>query len=224
MNKVTLISTEHRESGKCNSGELYRIIESIGPEVIFEEETDDDKYHSYYNQDDSFKSLEIQTITKYKRDYDVKNIPVDGDQDQYLTFEEWEYLDDFFKQYTVYKQIINEHCSLRNKYGFAYLNSERCFELFKKMKITEEQLISFSGPKRDILTRYNTLFQKKHDVRENTMLQNIYKYSKENQYNQAVFLLGYAHRKSMEKKISEYESNDTLILNWSFYSEHIPDI
>jgi len=217
MYNITLISTEHRESGKFNSDELYQIIESINPEVIFEEETDDDKYHSYYNEEDSFKSLEIQTIIKYKRDHDVRNIPVDGDQEQYLSFKEWEYMDDFFNQYTAYKLIIREHCSLRNKYGFAYLNSERCFEILRKIKLTEEQLISFSGIKKDILSRYYTLFHKKHDVRENTMLQNIYQFSKENQYNQAVFLLGYAHRKSMEKKILEYESEDSLKINWSFY-------
>lgn len=218
MYKVTLISTEHRESGKCNSDELYKIIKSINPEVIFEEETNDEKYHSYYNEEDSFKSLEIQTIIKYKQNHTVENIPVDGEPDQYLSFKEWEYMDDFFKQYAAYKQVIKEHCSLRNKYGFAYLNGERCSELFIKMKLTEQQLISFSGFKKDILTRYYTLFEKKHEVRENTMLQNIYKFSKENQYDQAVFLLGYAHRKSMEQKILEYESKDTFKINWSFYS------
>ena len=74
MCKVTLISTEHRESGKCNSDELRKIIESIYPEVIFEEQPDDEKYHSYYNGEDSSESLEIQTILKYKRDHDVSHI------------------------------------------------------------------------------------------------------------------------------------------------------
>ncbi len=95
--------------------------------MIFEEETDDDRYHSYFNDENAFKSLEVQTIIKYKRDHDVRNIPVDGDQEQYLSFKETEYMDNYLKQYNVYKQIIREHCSLRNKYGFAYLNSERCF-------------------------------------------------------------------------------------------------
>jgi hypothetical protein len=37
MYNITVISTDHTESGKCNSDELYKIIKSINPEVIFEE-------------------------------------------------------------------------------------------------------------------------------------------------------------------------------------------
>jgi hypothetical protein len=219
MYKVTLISTEHRESGKCNSDELYNIIESINPNVIFEEETNDDKYLSYYNEEGSFKSLEIQTIIKYKQNHDIINLPVDTQTNQFLSFKEWDYLFERFKQFVAYKQLLKEHCSLRDKYGFAYLNSERCSTIFEQTKLTEEQIIAFNAIGNDYLRRTYNLFQKEHDVRENAMLQNIYKFSKENQYNQAVFLLGYAHRKSMEKKMLEYEPKDTFKIEWSFYSE-----
>jgi hypothetical protein len=37
MYNITLICTVHRENGKCNSEELYNIIEKINPEIIFEE-------------------------------------------------------------------------------------------------------------------------------------------------------------------------------------------
>ena len=87
------------------------------------------------------------------------------------------------------------------------------------MKITEKQLIEFSGINKDILLHIYQLFHKEHDNRENVMLQNIYNYSKENQYNQAVFLLGYAHRKSIEQKISEYETKEKFKLNWIFYND-----
>ena len=36
--EIVLISTVHQEIGKCNSEELYKIIESINPDVIFLEE------------------------------------------------------------------------------------------------------------------------------------------------------------------------------------------
>ncbi len=48
------------------------------------------------------------------------------------------------------------------------------------------------------------------------MLYNIYSYSKENQYNQAVFFIGAAHQNSIIKKIAEYQTIENL--NWSFYS------
>jgi hypothetical protein len=37
MHNITLIITGHREIGICISNELYKIIERINPEIIFEE-------------------------------------------------------------------------------------------------------------------------------------------------------------------------------------------
>ena len=219
MYDIALISTEHRESGKCDPDELYTIIESISPDVIFEEETNDDTFQKYYNEENSFNSLEVQCIKKYLQNHAIKHIPVDIALNQYLTFKEWDYMLDSFNKYGAYKQILKDHCKLRDKEGFAYLNSEKCSELYEKMKITEKQLIVFSGINKIELLRIYKLFHKEHDDRENAMLLNIYDYSKENQYNQAVFLLGYAHRKSMIQKIIEYETKENLKLNWTFYSD-----
>ena len=70
MYNITLISTEHRESGKCNSDELRKIIESIDPEVIFEEETDDERYQKLYNgTHNSIEPLEVQCIKKYLQNH-----------------------------------------------------------------------------------------------------------------------------------------------------------
>ena len=41
MYNITFIGTCHGKYGKCNSDELYKIIESISPDVIFEELTQD---------------------------------------------------------------------------------------------------------------------------------------------------------------------------------------
>jgi pheromone shutdown protein TraB len=49
------------------------------------------------------------------------------------------------------------------------------------------------------------------------MLQNIYNYSKGNQYNQAVFLIGAGHRKSIMQKITKYEKLSEIKLNWKIY-------
>jgi hypothetical protein len=107
MYNITLIATEHKESGKCNSDELYKIIESINPEVIFEEETNDEKYHKYYNEENSFKSLEIQCIIKYLKKYNIKKIPVDIEPNQYLSYREWDYMFETIMRYDVYKKIEN---------------------------------------------------------------------------------------------------------------------
>src|SRR4051812_31711696 len=127
MYNVTLISTEHKENGKCNPDELHKIIESINPEVIFEEEANDDTYKKYYNEEGSFKSLEVQCIRKYLRNHDVKHIPVDLAINH--PFEEWDFMFGEFRKYDIYKQAIKEHCALRDSDGFSYLNSEKCSEL-----------------------------------------------------------------------------------------------
>ena len=70
------------------------------------------------------------------------------------------------------------------------------------------------------LFRIHQLFNKQDDTRENAMLQNIYSYSKKNQYNQAVFLLGCGHRKSMIEKITEYKKMSEIELQWKIYGDN----
>ena len=41
-------------------------------------------------------------------------------------------------------------------------------------------------------------------MRENYMLQNIYRYSEKHSYERAIFTIGAAHRKSVIEKISEF--------------------
>ncbi len=217
MKNVTIISTEHIENGKCNSDELHKIIQSIGPDVIFEEETNDETYQKYYSEEYSFNSLEIRCIKKYLRNNNIMHIPVDIGLNQ--AFVEWDYMFGTFKKYAEYRNIDKRHCAVRAKDGFHYLNSERCMELLDEIKTIERQIIEFSGLNKHELFRVYDLFHKEHDNRESAMLMNIYKYSKENPYNQAVFLLGYAHRKSMKQKIKEYETKANLNLNWSFYTQ-----
>ncbi len=216
MASVILISTEHRESGNCNSGELCKIFESINPDVIFEEETNDDKYQSYYNDANSFKSLEVQAIIKYKQKHSIRHIPVDATPNQYLSFHDWDYLFNTFNKYDAYKQIVKEHCTLRDKFGFAYLNGEKCSDIFNKMKIAEKQIIEFSGINKNELARIYALFHQEHDYRENMMLTNIYNFGRENHYKQGVFLIGFAHRSSIVKKIKNYQANGNAKICWTF--------
>ena len=67
--------------------------------------------------------------------------------------------------------------------------------------------------------RIYTSFHKEHENRENTMLQNILNYSLANDFNQGVFLLGYAHRKSILEKIEKFQSNEEIKINWKFYTD-----
>ena len=216
MLNITLIGTVHSDNGKCNSDELYKIIESINPEVIFEE-LSNDLFNSFYKgKMISDEPLEIKCIKNYLLNNNIKHIPVDIDVSTNLSTGEINYMFDTFKKYDVYRKLENEQYLLTAREGFTYLNSKKCSELFNKKKATEKKLLGFEI-NRNTLFRIYKLFHEEHDERENAMLQNIYNYSKENQYKQAVFLIGTAHRNSIMKKITEFQMKEKLKLNWIFY-------
>ena len=68
-----------------------------------------------------------------------------------------------------------------------------------------------------LLEIYKLFHAEQCDNRENAMLENIYNFSHGNQYNQAVFLIGAEHRKSIMGKITEYEKLSEIKLNWKMH-------
>lgn len=213
MHNITLISTNHTESGKCNSDELYKIIESINPEVIFEE-LSSKRFDDYYNGILTYESLEVKCIKKYLQNHRTKHLPVDIANPDRSSIEIFMF--EKFKKDTEYKKIKCEHNLLKAQKGFDYLNSEKCIDLVKKWTLAEKRIVESATHKEIFLHTYKLFFEDV-DNRENAMLQNIYKYSKEYQYKQAVFLLGCAHRKSIIEKITECEKLSEIKLNWTIF-------
>jgi len=213
MYNITLISTNHSESGKCNSDELYKIIESINPETIFEE-LSSKRFDDYYNGNLTYASLEVKCIKKYLQTHSTNHLPVDianpnRPSNEILMFEE-------FEKDAEYKKLKYEHNLLKAQKGFDYLNSDKCTDLVEKWIRTEKRILE-SATYKDIFLHSYELFYEDVDNRENAMLQNIYNYSKENRFNHAVFLLGSAHRKSIMQKITEFEKLSEIRLNWTIY-------
>ena len=67
------------------------------------------------------------------------------------------------------------------------------------------------------LFQIHELFYEEQNKRENEIIKNIYNYSIENQYLQALVLIGSAHRKSIFEKIEKYKRQENIKLNWTFY-------
>jgi hypothetical protein len=219
MQKVIIISTEHVESGKCNSYELLKILESIKPEVIFEEEPNDDQYHNYYSDQNSFKSLEIQTIIKYKQNHNVVNIPIDKPINEFASLYLLDCFTKIFKRFHDHNNLVGEHCYLRDNNGFIYLNSKECSELNEKKILIENQILSKSGPAKDELVTLYNQFHREVDARETKMIENIWEFSKSKKYEKAVFFLGCAHRESLRKKLLKHEILNNSQMTWAFYNE-----
>lgn len=77
---IVLISTVHKEIGKCNSEDLYKIIETINPDVIFLEAFEE-SYSSYdqmiFSQFGVYKErLELKTLQLYSQNHTFEYVPV----------------------------------------------------------------------------------------------------------------------------------------------------
>lgn len=219
MYNITLIGTFHSENGLCNSDELYKIIEGIKPEVIFEE-LPSKLFDIIYKANSLNLPLdvvtEIKCVKKYVQNHNIKHIPVDIDT-RYISDKEQNWMFDTFEKYDDYNKIDNDQSLLTAQYGFKFLNSDKCLDLSEQKNIIIKNIIGVDINKNELFRVYQ-LFNRQDDTRENAMLQNIYNYSKENQYNQAIFLIGAEHKKSIMQKIIEYEKLFEIKMNWTIYS------
>lgn len=215
MHNITLVCTFHSEIGKCNAEELYKIIEQIKPDVIFEELTPN-LYDILYikNMLADSAPLEIKCIREYKQQHNIKNIPVDievsstysNNVDRMLAF---------FEKYDIYKEIIIEQKKKIEQEGFNFLNTDEFSELVEEQRSVESKILEEVNNNQ--LNRIYKSYYDDIDFRDIIMLNTIYAYSEEINYNQAVFLVGAGHRSSIIRKVAEYQLKKEIKLNWNFY-------
>lgn len=210
---ITLISTVHKEIGKCNYYDLYKIIESINPDVIFLEafENSYSKYHQMlFSQFGVYQErLEIKAIQAYSQNHAFEYVPV---LDIGLS-DEFEKIIAIVSENTKYQKILDNYTLFETVHGFQFLNSKKQIALQEEMRELENRIID------------NKIMHQKAneniDAYEHSMLRNIYSFSKEKSFNKAIFMCGAGHRKTITQKILEYETNETLKLNWIFYNDTI---
>lgn len=226
MSTITLIATAHKENGKCNSRELFKIIEQIKPDVIFEE-IPPGKFEAVYAGTRK-ASLEVETIKAYLLKYPTTHhYPVDLDIDWASEKEIKNEVDgiaficnDYNPEYRYLSGIIPYWTE---KYGFAFLNNDQCSKIIVRQKFLEVQILNElrkdenqQAIDHDALNHAYKLWIAQIEDRENEMLKNIYLYMDSQKYDKALFLVGAAHRRSMMAKISQYEKINETALTWIF--------
>lgn len=212
MVKITLISSFHIIHGKCNPAELYRIIEQIQPEVIFEE-LSTKIFEIVYSPFHQPKSLEAITIKEYLRKYPIRNFPVDNypNIDDLLNESQINW-DDYYE----YRELWNQKLKRIYEGGYYYLNSEECIEFLSKMEATEEAILAeINNPK---LIKEHKKEKSLHNIREYVMLRDIYNIASNYSFDQAIFICGAEHRKGIKEKIKELVTVEKLKINWTFYN------
>jgi len=215
MHNITLVCTSHSERGKCNADELFKIIEQISPDMVFEELTPY-LYDILYNKGifDESAPIEFKCIRRYKQQHNIKNIPVDIEVVSTLSNNVNQMLA-MFEKYDIYKVLEIEQKKKIELEGFDFLNSDEFSDLVEKQRTIERKIVEEINNSQ--LNRIYKSFNTDLDFRENFMLNTIYAYSKENNYDQAVFLIGAGHRSSIIRKVAEYQLKKKLKLNWTFY-------
>lgn len=209
MYNITLFCTRHTEIGKCNSRELYKIIEEFKPEIIFEE-LSTSAYNECYGIQNRF-TLETRTIKMYLQSHNIEHIPVVGSE---LTTDLERKIEIMTKNVN-YRNLLDNLWSLEEKYGFQFLNSEQCEQVLENLKTCENLILRHNND--EILSRIYQLANENIDTYENEIIKNVYHYSSSNKYNKALIFIGAAHRKSVIQKVQEYEKKYKIKLNWTFY-------
>jgi len=216
MPMITLIATKHKEKGLCSPNELYKIIERIAPEIIFEE-VPPSKFAAVYKGSRK-DSLETGTIKRYLQQHPIDHIPVDLDTEEVIDrtiknhFQKISYTFCYYSP--EYNYLSNQLASLSEQFGFPYLNGDQCSRLMERKLILELHLLRIIN--NEMLSNAYTDLSNYLDQRREEMISRIYSYSDFNKYDRALFLVGAEHRKPIMDKVHKFENANKQKLDWNF--------
>lgn len=216
MHTIDLLFTKHEGSGECNSYELYKIIKSLTPEVIFEELSVSNFHRSY--QEEKLRTLETDAIKLYLENHTVKHIPVDTFERPKSYDEQVDYMyarifgNVFHGETRELRALVDQQVASAARYGFRFLNSRYNDEMFSKFIVLKERVLNLLG--NDSLHRTNELEKEVIEKREEAMLTYIYRYCEEHQFSRGLFFIGSGHRASMLQKIRMHNEISATKLNW----------
>jgi hypothetical protein len=214
MNSISLVCTVHEEMGLANSSELLAILERIQPEVIFLE-VPPAAFDDYYGNC-SRRNLESLAVRQYREGRQVELVPVDLPTPPAEFFSNLEELRRRIGKISPeYRRLMKLDDASIREHGFGYLNSEDCGELW--VRVYEDIVSSIKWMNNDsrLLELYES-WRESDDLREKEMIENIYKYCRENTFDKGVFLVGAAHRRPIIHIAREQTRVDPTRIQWDF--------
>ncbi|MEK7476004.1 MAG: hypothetical protein AAB152_10285 [Candidatus Coatesbacteria bacterium] len=212
MKRVSVVFTEHAENGLCNSSELLAILMRINPEVIFLE-APAAALGTYFNR--GRMNLEGTAVSRYREKHRVDLIPVDLPTPEAAFFENFgEVIDRVGRAGPEYDQIAGTHRHYVSVYGFAYLNSEYCSDLFSKRYAAILTAIGKLADPR--LAENYDLWIKTNERRDAAMMENIRKHCRQASFSNYAFLVGAAHRQSIMSLSRSEEGPGASEIPWDF--------
>jgi hypothetical protein len=198
----------HREIGKCNSNELFKIIEKINPEVIFDE-IPSSRFNAHFIEQ-SIITLETNAIKLYMNNHNVNIIPVDNYDFSEIQKGDIDY-NKISNNNADYYNLCKEQYLLTIQHGFEYINSHQNFQLIEKLQTIEREVLGKINDE-ELLKLFETWYEIT-DKRENEIIRNIYNYCEEHTFDKGLLLIGAEHRNSIINKTQKYNNEK---INWDF--------
>jgi hypothetical protein len=213
MKRVSVVGTVHEEKGAASVSLLLAILERIKPEVIFLE-IPPAAFDDFLTGTRS--NLESTAASRYRENYRVDLIPVDlpTPEDEF-----WSNTGALFstikRTSPEYRQLIDWDSRYVSEHGFAYLNSERCSELWSHIygaiRTAIERL-----PDRSRLGDFYDSWIRTNERRDRAMMQNIENHCRQGSFNSAAFLVGAAHRRSIVNLSRSEPGSASSTIQWDF--------
>ncbi len=199
----------HEERGECNAEGLYSILESIKPDVVFLEASENSfssriktnfKLYKVFDRRLEIKALQIYEL---KYNYTYVNV-LDKDMD-----ERFDAKQNLMEQVPLHKDKLEHLMTQAALLGIEFLNSKKCTDLFQQLLQIEDAVLG-----QHPIGKAGSLAV---DEYENNMLDNVFKFCREVQFENAVLLCGAAHRMSMWGKIQERNLQEELGINLKLF-------
>jgi len=216
--QVTVIFSRHESEGNCSSDVLCEIITRVKPDIMFEELSEANFERAYFKN--TLSTFEVWAIRTYLLTHSVTHIPVDtfdlpDNYDENLDFLYNQVIHRAGLHSSDFKNFHEQMTSIVDRHGFPLLNHDSNELLFeKRAELIEHALNALNDPKLYELAR---LEKEVIEKREETILDTIYRYSLENDYERGLMLIGSGHRKSIMQKVAERSKTEKLKISWQYF-------
>lgn len=211
MKRVSVVGTVHKENGLANISELLRILERIHAEVIFLE-SPEATFDDYLTNP---RTLEANAATRYRELHRVALVPVDLPTPD----------EDFFRNAQClyariertspeYCRLVDLHVRYVSAYGFAYLNSEHCSELWSKLH--EVMLATIDKLADHRLAELYEAWIRTNELRDREIINNIETFCWQTSFSRGALLIGGAHRQSVRAVARRQSRAGSSRIRWQF--------
>ena len=211
MRRVTIIGTVHKTVGRANVSELHAILETVKPDVIFMEVPPGafDVRFQIFRQ----PNLESDAVSQYRKGRMVAIVPVDLPTPDEEFFKNFARLHEKVKaENPRYEQLFALDNDRVSTCGFMYLNSAHNDDLWEEIDKEMERTLGELGD--SILDEIYESWVRTNALREDAMLETIRSCCR-NEFSEAVFLVGAAHRRKIIEKAHAIAENFGDPIQWS---------